>query len=204
MNKKFDLTNKKFDRLTVISFNRTKNRKIMWNCVCDCGNESVVLGTSLRIGKTRSCGCLSVEKVIERSTSHGMCKCKEYESWVGIKKRCTNKNSKDYKNYGGRGIKICERWLNSFENFYEDMGKKPTNKHSLDRIDNNKGYSKDNCRWATRKQQNRNTRMNVFYEFRGKKRTLVEISEITGINRTTIWYRINKHGWSEERAFSVK
>lgn len=129
--------------------------------------------------------------------THGMSKSRIYGVWRGMINRCTNPNEPSYPNYGGRGIEVCQRWM-EFPTFYADMGDCP-NGHSLDRIDNSLGYSPDNCRWATRLQQARNRRGRVFLSVDGKTQTIAEWSEETGIGLQTIWARINK-GWPEERA----
>ena len=157
-----NLIGNRYNRFIVISFSEVKNGHSKWNCKCDCGNEKIVLGHSLISGRSQSCGCLQKELASKYSLgikTLGIKKyTKEYTSWGGMKQRCYNINNPDYKNYGGRGITVCDRWLESFENFIDDMGLKPTPQHSIDRINNNLGYSSENCRWATSKQQNNNTR----------------------------------------------
>lgn len=133
-----------------------RHRQLYWNCVCDCGKETIVAGMNLRNDHTKSCGCFHLDAV----RTHGLARTKTYISWISMKTRCSNKNDKyKYGIYGGRGITICDRWLNSFENFLEDMGKRPKN-HTLDRIDSTGNYEPDNCRWATPLQQARNRRLN--------------------------------------------
>lgn len=149
--KKYNLINKRFGKLTALF--RTENIGIQtaYRCLCDCGNFVSVRTTSLACGVTTSCGC----KAKERLTTHKMSLTKEYRCWASMKQRCYNKNNVRYKNYGGRKIFICDRW-NKFENFLFDMGSIPTKNHSIDRINNNDGYYKENCRWATRTEQQQN------------------------------------------------
>lgn len=154
----------RFTRLVVVEFShRTKARKFYWKCRCDCGRTTIVRSEQLRSGHTRSCGCLGRDKVIERSTKHGHCvgqtKTPEYQAWSKAIDRCRNPRTTGFENYGGRGIAVCSRWLNSFEDFLADMGPRPR-RHSLDRINNDGDYEPANCRWATRKVQANNTRRN--------------------------------------------
>jgi len=156
-----------FDRLTVVEYMGTKirsgNKHIkLWKCSCSCSNNTIIVETSSLIsGNTKSCGCLSREVIIKRNTTHNMSRSVEYIAWAGMKARCYNTKEESYKDYGGRGIKVCDRWLESFENFYEDMGPKPEpkNLYSIDRINVNGNYKPNNCKWATKFEQSINRRV---------------------------------------------
>lgn len=144
--------NKKYGRLTLLTCLELKHTT--WKCRCDCGNEVKVWASQLASGGTKSCGCLKKDRDIlwgkkdKNRQTHGMHGTPEYGAWTGMKQRCYNPKNKYYKDYGGRNIKVCKRWLNSFENFYTDMGPRPDNQHSLDRINNDGNYKPNNCRWA--------------------------------------------------------
>lgn len=191
----------KFGRLTAVRFSHC-NKSSYWLFKCSCGNEKVIRLANVKNGSTKSCGCLCKEtmsKLGKASVVHNMSGTRTYGSWRSMKRRCLNKNTPKYKYWGGRGITICKEWL-EFENFYRDMGERPENK-SLDRIDNNKGYYKENCRWANIEQQANNRRNNRFITYKENTLTIRQWEKKLGINRGTLHYRIDR-GWSTERALT--
>ncbi len=176
-------------------------------CRCDCGTEQPVTRQSLMNGRSQSCGCLRSELSSVRSMKHGHSiggrRSPEHCAWHAILQRCHNPKSKRYAEWGGRGIKVCERWRHSFENFLADMGLKPTKRHTIDRHPDNDGdYCPENCRWATNKEQCNNKRNNHLITFRGKTQTLMQWSEELGINYGTLADRLKYNGWDLERAMT--
>lgn len=172
---------------------------------CSCGNTTEADIHNVKSGNTRSCGCLQKQVVKELFTTHGQTvgkKTKAYLTWLGLKSRCDNPKEENYPYYGGRGITYCERWK-KFENFLEDMGNPSNENYSIDRIDNEKGYYKENCRWATKEEQANNRRNNVFYEFNGKRQTAGDWAKELGIKRATIVMRFRR-GDSIEEILSPK
>lgn len=166
-------------------------------CVCRCGAIDVVSLAALRSGTRTAC-----TSCYERHKLHGMTRTPTYVVWVGMKLRCLNPNNHAYDRYGGRGITICEEWVNSFDAFLKDMGPRPSPKHSLDRIDNNAGYTKSNCRWCEAEVQQNNRRNNWLVTFNGRTMTLTQWSRETGLSYGTLKFRINK-GWGIERALTT-
>lgn len=161
MGKFIDLTGQKFGRLTVIKRAENQNSHTRWVCDCECGNSVIAKGIHLKSGHTQSCGCAKIELHTKRLTKHGYCGTSLYNVWCSMKERCCNKQAQRYNDYGGRGIKVCSRWLNSFEAFYEDVSKLPhfgEKGYSLDRINNDGNYEPSNIRWATAKEQANNKR----------------------------------------------
>jgi len=198
-----DITNQSFGRLIVICrVENARNRQTQWKCLCTCGESTIVRSTHLLTGHTKSCGCLIKEAVSESSKTHGMRETLEYSTWILMKNRCNNPNSDKYYLYGGRGIKVCSEWNNSFENFYADMGDRPTNVHSIDRKDNNGNYTPENCRWATQQEQCRNKRNNRLITYAGKSLCVAEWAELIGMPPSTIYSRLYR-GWNEERVITT-
>jgi len=197
MSKRLDLGGQKFGRLTVINFAEIRKKRTYWNCKCDCGNTVVVKGDNLKKGNTQSCGCFKKEI----HTKHGKWLTPEYRAWQHMIQRCTNKKDKFYKDYGERGITVCDEWR-SFVNFYTDMGERPKGM-SLERKNNNEGYNKENCVWATMQEQQNNTRQNRHLTLGGRRQTISQWSKELGIGRLTITSRL-KLGWSAERALTQK
>lgn len=196
-----DLSGVRFGRWLVIEKAErpegVKRTSAYWKCKCDCGNVRVVSSRGLLSGTSQSCGCLIVEK---HQTQRGLSNSKLYNCWRSMKKRCYTKSCKSYPNYGGRGIKICEEWKDDFLAFYEwAVNNGYADNLSIDRIDNDKGYFPDNCRWVDATVQNNNRRNNDKIVFQGMEKSVSEWSRITGINRKTISERL-KRGWSVEQA----
>lgn len=176
--------------------------------ICKCGKEFECNIAAIKCGFQLSCGCVRDERIVASISTHGNTRNRnpttEYISWGAMIKRCNNKNIKEYKNYGGRGIKVCERWLHSFENFLADMGKRPSKSHSLDRYPNNDGdYEPNNCRWATKKEQCRNQRRTVMVQYNGQPISLQELCEKQNLVAINIYNRIFRYGYSLEEAIAA-
>lgn len=200
-----NLVGKKFERLTVISFvGRNIHKQRLYECLCACGNIVIVVSGSLTQGNTHSCGCFKLDRISEVKTIHGEShKTKEYEAWKGIIKRCYNTKTTQYKDYGGRGVTVCDRWRHSYENFLADMGRAPSSKHSLDRKENQGIYEPDNCRWATKIEQMNNTRRNIMIDFTGELKTLPDWCRLLGLNYNTVRRRVCNYGWAIEKSLTT-
>lgn len=196
-----DLTGQKFTQLTALRRASSEYHEACWVCLCECGREVVVPGSSLRKGKRQRC----------YNSSHGIKPGRKplgmrqdvykltYHSWTNMRERCLNPNHHRYKRYGGRGILICERW-NDFNMFLADMGERPTIKHSIERNDSDGNYEPTNCRWATNKEQSRNTTRTIYAEYQGKRWKLIELCESLGIPYSNVLGRYRALGWPIEKA----
>lgn len=200
MPKTIDLKGKQFGKLTVLKKNgKSKNRHCLWLCLCECGNETTMRSDSLRSGDVKSCGCYKIEK----ATTHGLRKTKLYRLWAGIKNRCYNKNEPTYKNYGGRGIKVCSDWFSDARAFCEwarANGWKPG--LTIDRVDNDGDYTPSNCRFVTHAINSRNTRSTRIIKYQDQAMCISEWARFLGMRVHTLWHRLNR-GWSVERALTT-
>ena len=205
MPKALDLTGQKYNRLKVVNFDGvrrdSKGRTFRyWKCKCDCGSEVYLTTHALRSGNTKSCGCYNLELLKKRNYLHGMSNSRIYTTWKNMKSRCYYPKNAEFKNYGGRGIKICDEWKNDFQVFYEWSIKHGYKEElTIDRIDNNGNYQPDNCRWVDMAVQSRNTSRTRYIEFNGKRLTICEWGIEIGGTSTTVLYRIEQ-GWSVEEA----
>lgn len=180
----------KFGKLTVLSRQfKNKRGQAHWLCKCKCGNEKIIAGHHLRSGHTKSCGCLN--------KPHGMCGSPVYRIWQNMIKRCEKEKNPAYKDYGNRGITVCERW-HDFINFYADMGDRPKGL-TLERIDNNKGYSPNNCKWATMKEQSNNRRDNIIIKHKGQEFSLIKWAKLLNVKYGTLYWRLKIANWPKER-----
>lgn len=198
-----DLTGQRFGRLTVFSRAASRNGGTYWNVKCDCGNTIIARSDHLRRNLIRSCKCLAAEESSERNTIHGFARpgariC-EHWIWTNMIERCADAGNK---NYCGRGIIVCERWVNSFEKFLSDMGNRPSPQHSLERRDNDGNYEPTNVYWATAKDQARNTRRTVLVDVAGERLCLKDATEKLGLPYAPIATRIRR-GWPIEQALNT-
>ena len=204
-----DLTGEVFGRLTIIKRAPNRGRRTYWECECSCGEEKEVDSDHLVSGHTKSCGCLHKETASINGLNnnvHGEATggkySAEYSIWKGMFSRCYNRSNTHYSSYGGRGITISEEW-HTFTNFLQDMGRRPSSKLTIERLDNNKGYNKENCVWATYKVQANNNRHNRIIEYKGKTQTLSMWATELGVKYSSLNSRINREKWSIEEAFTT-
>lgn len=203
-----DLTGRKFHFLTALfaSGQKSAQGRSLWVCQCLCGNKPLITDNQLITGRATSCGCIRREKLLKRNTKHGHAvrgkMLPEYGIWCGIKERCYNPNEKAYKYYGGRGISMSQKWQDSFENFYTDMGPRPSENHSIDRINNDGNYEPSNCRWATDREQAQNQSTTRLMTYNGKTLTMTEWARTLNMSIQTLHSRLCR-GWSDEKALST-
>lgn len=196
------LAGRRYTKLTVLSQLDVRNGKRIWLCQCDCGNKVEVAGSDLQRGHKKSCGCYKREENANRLTKHGMKRTKFYGVWCGIKSRCNNKNHEYYHIYGGRGIKVCDRWQD-FMNFYSDMIEGYSEGLTVERLNVNGDYSPENCVWATNKEQGNNKRSNRVFTIDGVTDTLMNLCERYEMNYGTVKSRL-RYGWDIERSLKTK
>ena len=200
-----DETGNQYGRLRVLKRAENLGRLVAWLCKCQCGQTTIVRAGHLQSGHTTSCGCFSRERTSARNkihkTTHGLRYTPEWAARTAMIQRCTNSKVANFHLYGGRGITVCKRWLAGCKAFYEDMGPRPSNEYSLDRIDNDGDYTPENCRWATKKEQAHNRRMNRNLTFRGKTQCIAAWAEELTMNYYTLWSRLDDN-WSVERALT--
>ena len=199
-----DLSGRRYGRLLVIAQSeKTHYGNYMWLCKCDCGNEKVVAGNSLCSGNTKSCGCLRKENTTQMKTSHNLSKTRIYSIWGKMVRRCTNAKDRNYLNYGGRGISICDDWRFNFVSFYDwSMNNGYRDDLSIDRINNDGNYEPDNCRWTTMLVQENNRRSNHYITHNGETHTVTEWDRLIGDGTGFIKRRLYK-GWSIEEAATI-
>lgn len=190
-----DMSGQRLGKLTVIAFDKIDEYgKAIWTCRCDCGVIKPIQGCRLRktYKPTRSCGCLITAGLISRSKTHGMRKSSEYTIWTDMKQRCFNPNDPYYKDYGGRGISVCQEWADSFESFYEHIGQRPSKRHTIERLNGSGNYEPGNVKWATWEEQANNRRNSVHITHNGKTRTLSQWDREFNAPRGGVRSRLNK------------
>lgn len=193
-----DLTGRVLGRLRVVSLaGKNGSGNILWKCECSCGVVKEIASSPLLSGSVVSCGCLRQENKI----THGKSKTREFRIWYGMIERCYNEKCCIYHLYGARGISVCDRWRYSFENFFEDMGERPSDKHTLERLDNDILYCKENCSWETMRVQSRNRRSNRWIEYAGLRMVIADWDAHLGLKHGSVSSRINR-GWTEIEAVS--
>jgi hypothetical protein len=200
-----DITGQRFGFLTVVSFSHQDpvSKLYYWNCKCDCGNEIVLLGKSIKSGNTKSCGCFKVSVQGDSTRTHGLSTKRVYKIWTNIKGRCKCKSNSSYYNYGERGISVCSEWEN-FEVFYEWAQLTGyTDDLTIERIDVNGNYCPENCRWVTLKEQHNNTRRTVWVDYKGKQRTIIALAEEFNLPRKLVYNRVHYLKWSIKEALET-
>ena len=211
MRKVCEIKGKKFGRLLVLRRTTNRGKRVFWKCICDCGNKVFVRSENLRYGLSKSCGCLQKEiiaKMGKENFTHKMCGTQFYKKFRGILRRCNNKNDPNYKNYGAKNLKCLWKSFEDFKNdmfesyieHYKKFGEKQT---TIDRIDNNGNYSKENCRWATPQEQNLNYSRNHLITYKGKKQTIFEWAKEMNLKYATLYMRLTKYNWSVKKSLTT-
>lgn len=196
-----NLINKKFNKLLVIDKAFTKNREVYWKCICECGNTIYVSTANLNSNRVKSCGCLKLERLLERSTTHNKSKTRIYHIWKSMRQRCYNENDYSYKNYGGREIKVCDEWYNDFTAFYNwSIEHNYQENLTIDRIDNNGNYEPENCRWVSKLIQSNNTRFNKYITINNETKSLADWCRYYNLNYNSVEQRINRYHWEPSKA----
>ena len=208
MRQKHELTGQRFGLLVVIEgcepqIMPSGQRLSRWLCKCDCGTSRKVLTQNLVRGMQQSCGCNRSAAVAKARTTHGQSGTKTYHTWSHMKRRCYDTGDKSYPDYGARGVTVCKRWRDSYAAFIADVGQPPASDSMLDRINNHGNYEPGNVRWATRTEQNNNTRKNVFVTFRGETKTISQWAARHGFRMQVLWDRLQRYKWSVERAMTT-
>ena len=199
-----DLKGKRFGLLTVIEKTKDKSGYSVWKCKCDCGKTHIALGTRLTHGKVLSCGCLRYTKASQKLTTHGKRHTRLYSIWANMKNRCNLPTSTEYARYGARGIRVCDEWQDDFMAFYNwAIANGYRDDLTLDRENNDGNYEPSNCRWATSHEQTRNTRHNRMLEHNGETHCITDWSAITGIPKALIGQRIDRLGWTIDKALTT-
>lgn len=196
-----EMTGSVFGRLTIVKRHAddVNTKEAKWECLCECGKTHIASGQKLRRGDIQSCGCL----LKDLKTTHGLAETAEYRIWRHVKGRTRSETNNNYQQYGGRGITMSDEWFDSFETFYKDMGPRPSEDHSIEREDNDKGYFKGNCKWATKTEQANNRRSSVFYTYQGKTQTLPNWCRELNLDLELVACRIYQAKWSFEKAITT-
>lgn len=198
-----NLVNRRFGKLLVVERSGSRAKRVLWRCQCDCGNSCTATTTDLTSGKTTSCKCVKFSTAALNFTTHGRRNARVYRIWSNMKQRCTNPRNVHYHRYGARGITVDPRWASSFEEFLQDMGDPPTEYHELDRRENDKGYTKENCRWVLPEVQQNNKTSNVTLSASGRTQTVTEWARELGVPPQTLFAR-RRRGWTEHEVIHGK
>jgi len=198
---KTNLIGKRFHRLLVIRSIGVKNRQRLWLCSCDCGNSKIISTAVWNTCTVKSCGCYRRDFARKQFTTHGQTGIPEYGIWKAMLRRCYNSHTKDFKDYGARGIRVCDAWRHSFQSFFKSLGRRPSKRHSLERNRVNGNYTPKNCRWATSREQANNMRSNLLFTIGNRRQTLAAWVREYGVSYTMVCHRLNR-GWNIIKALT--